>query len=419
MPILIGSGRSGAVDDEAGLTGRSGNGSLIQALRPAAVRATISVLCVGLLAGCTAARHDTVAGGVITVSAAACGSGWQNPAPGVQTLQIHNTSAAVVEVTLVSSSTGAIYARVESIGPGTTRAMPVNVGSGSYAFACSSNNYGDQLGRTFRVPGHVHGGVGVMPVTAAAMNMVTMQSEAYVSRGLAVAVRLTAALAAKIRAGDLVAARAAWLPAHLAWERLGSAYGMFSSFDDEIDGTPFGLPGGVHSPNFTGFYRLEYGLWHGQSAAELTGPTDTLANAVHQLMVAWPGMVLPPDQALGDLALRTHEILEHAMRFQLSGQDDFGSGTTMATAAANIDATVAQLKILRPLLLTRYHDLPALYSWLDRLQRLVNEAKTDHGWVPVSRLSITQRGQIDAAAGQTLELLAPVPVMFEAERPIP
>jgi iron uptake system EfeUOB component EfeO/EfeM len=162
-----------------------------------------------------------------------------------------------------------------------------------------------------------------MPVTALSMNTVTTRSEAYVAGGLAVVARLNRVLAAQIRAGHLAAAQAAWLPAHLAWERLGSAYGMFSSFDAEIDGTPFGLPGDVHGPAFTGFYRLEYGLWHGQSAAQLTGPAEELAVAVHQLQTSWIGMALPPDQTLGDLALRTHEILEHAMWFQLSGQANF------------------------------------------------------------------------------------------------
>jgi len=382
----------------------------------------LGLLVVGLVAGCTGsptAKDAALAANVITVSGTSCGSGWQDPSPGVQTLQIHNISAAVVEVTLVSSSTGAIYARVEGIGPRTTRAMPVDVGSGSYAFECFGHYYGYRVSPTIRVPGHVRGGAGIMPVTAPAMNTVTAKSEAYVAGRLAVVARLTRVLAAQIRAGHLAAARAAWLPAHLAWERLGSAYGMFSSFDAEIDGTPSGLPGGVHSRAFTGFYRLEYGLWHGQSAAELTGPASELAAAVHQLRTSRIGMALPPDQALGDLALRTHEILEHAMRFQLSGQANFGSGTTMATAAANIDATLAQLKILHPLLVTRYRDLPALYRWLDRLRRLVNQAKTSHGWIPVSRLSTTRRQQIDAAAGQTLELLDPIPVMFEAERPIP
>jgi iron uptake system component EfeO len=122
---------------------------------------------------------------------------------------------------------------------------------------------------------------------------------------------------------------------------------------------------------------------------------------------------------VGDLALRTHEILEDAMQNQLSGRDDFGSGTTLATLAAGIDATRAQLGILRPYLAARYPQTQALYRSLDQLQRLVDAERTSAGWTPASELSTGQREQLDAAAGQTVELLAPIPVMFEQERPVP
>jgi iron uptake system component EfeO len=391
-------------------------------MRFRAASTAAGLLAVGLLAGCAGspAAQEVLApaGNVITVSATACGTGWQHPAAGVQTLQIHNVSGGAVEVTLTDSGTGGVYARVEAIGPDTTRPMQVDLGSGEYAFECSGNGYGDRVGRTIEVPGHVGGGVAIMPANVNEVATATTQSRAYVARGLAALAGQTAVLTARIRAGDRAAARAAWLSAHLTFERLGSAYGMFGGFDDEIDGLPDGLPGGVHDPGFTGFYRLEYGLWHGQSAAELTGPADTLHLDVRALITALPGMQLQSPFALSDLALRTHEILEHAMRFQLTGQADFGSGTTLATAAANIDATREQLKILYPLLVTGYRALPALDSWLDRLQRLVDAAHTSRGWTPAAELTAAQREQIDAAAGQALELLAPIPVMFE-DRPIP
>jgi iron uptake system component EfeO len=93
--------------------------------------------------------------------------------------------------------------------------------------------------------------------------------------------------------------------------------------------------------------------------------------------------------------------------------------TTLATAAAGIDATLAQLKILHPLLVGRYPDLPALHGWLDRLQHLIDAADTRRGWRPAADLSTAQREMINAAAGQASELLALIPPMFEAERPIP
>jgi high-affinity iron transporter len=178
-------------------------------------------------------------------------------------------------------------------------------------------NYGDRIGPTIRVGGHVRGGVAILPADATGTLTAVSQSRAYVASGLTSLMGQAGALAAKIKAGDLAAARAAWLSAHLTYERLGSAYGMFGDYDDEIDGLPDGLPRGVNDSGFAGFYRLEYGLWHGQSAAELTGPADRLDRDVSSLEAAFPGMALIPALALGDIALRTHEIMEHALRFQI------------------------------------------------------------------------------------------------------
>ena len=121
----------------------------------------------------------------------------------------------------------------------------------------------------------------------------------------------------------------------------------------------------MHDPDFTGFYRLEYGLWHGQSARQLTGAANKLVADVRALRASGPTMEID----LLDMGLRTHEILENALQFQLTGHDDYGSGTTLATTAANITGTRELLTILRPLLVPRYPGLPAVYSWLDRLQR--------------------------------------------------
>jgi len=356
---------------------------------------------------------------VIHVSATACGTGWKHPTAGVQILQIQNLSTAVVEVQLVNLANGALYADMEGIGPGTTRSMPVDVGSGQYSFICTGQNYGSQTSPTIQIPGRVRGGAGVIALTLDQMNTITGQSRTYVARGLATLVHQTAALAADIQGGDLTAAKAAWLTAHLTWERLGSAYGMFGAYDDSMDGVPFGLPGGVDDPGFTGFYRLEYGLWHGQSAAELAGPASQLAQMARSLQTAWPGIELPTTQAVGDLALRTHEVLEDAMQNQLSGLDDFGSGTTLATFAAGLDATRAQLSILRPYLAARDPQTAALYASLDHLQRLIDAERTGSGWTPARDLTAAQREQLDAAAGQTVELLAALPPIFEQERPIP
>jgi iron uptake system EfeUOB component EfeO/EfeM len=331
----------------------------------------------------------------------------------MQTLHLHNSGTAAAEVDLVDPANGAVYAEVEALGPGTTQPMRVDVGSGSYAFRCLIEDVDPITGPVVRIGGQVRGDPAILPVTSADLITPAHEYHAYVTAGLKVLASQTRVLAADIKAGRLAAARAAWRPAHLTYERLGAAYGTFGDYDTKIDGRPDGLPGGVTDPGFTGFYRVEYGLWHGQNAAQLTGPASRLYRDVLGLQAAFPQMEID----LLDIGLRTHEILENALQFQLTGHDDYGSGTTLATTAANIAGTRELLQILHPLLAARYRGLPSVSFWLNRLQNLISAQRSAGGtWTPVSKLSTTSRQQIDAAASQALQELAPIAVITEPRR---
>jgi iron uptake system EfeUOB component EfeO/EfeM len=208
--------------------------------------------------------------------------------------------------------------------------------------------------------------------------------------------------------GDLVAAKRDWLTAHLQYQTLGAAYGTFGDYDDEIDGRADVT--GVNSPQWTGFYRLEYGLWHGQSATVLTPVAATLAKDVNALLAWWPTQQIP----LSDVGLRTHEILENALEFQLTGHDDYGSGTTLAATLANVQGTRELLALLHPLIAPRYAGLPTVYSGLGTLQSLLDKERRSNGsWVPVAALPTTTREAIDAAAGAVLQSLAPIASITE------
>ena len=384
--------------------------------RPVRVRRVLAgpVLAVTLLAaGLSGCGSQTAAGNVITVSSGACGTGWHQVTPGMQTFQVRNSGTAGAEAYLINPATGAVFAEVSGLGPGTTRPMHLDLGSGSYAFQCFIQDTGTLTGPTVRVGGHHQGAPGVLPVTTDDLLGPARVYHAYVSAGLDTLARQVGLLTRLIRTGRLNAARAAWLRAHLTYERLGAAYGTFGNYDTEIDGRPDGLPRGVSDPAFTGFYRIEYGLWHGQGARQLGGPAATLDRDVLALRRFWPGMEVD----LLDLGLRTHEILENALEFQLTGHDDYGSGTTLATTAANISGTRELLAILRPLLVARDPGLPAVYAGLDKLDSLlVAEQHPGGHWTPVRALGTDRRQQIDAAAGQLLQELAPIAAITEPRR---
>jgi iron uptake system component EfeO len=348
------------------------------------------------------------ASGTISVNSASCGGPWTLAGPGWHTFELYNANDVGGEVDLIDPKTSGIYAEVDQFGPGTTQAMSLDVGSGRYAFRCLFDDADPMTGPTVTVPGHVKGFAATVPVTFNDLVGPAKEYQAYVAAGLKTLAGQTETLASDVQRGNLAAARRDWLPAHLTYETLGAAYGTFGNFDDEIDGRADAL--GVNNPQWTGFYRLEYGLWHGQSAAELAPYAGKLTADVRALLAAWPTMEIP----LIDVGLRTHEILENALEFQLTGHDDYGSGTTLATTLANVSGTRELLSVLRPLLVTRYPGLPAVYTWLDRLQALLEaQHQPDGTWTAVSRLPESSGQQIDAACSQALEELAPIASIAE------
>jgi iron uptake system component EfeO len=344
----------------------------------------------------------------ISFNSASCGSTWTLAKPGWHTFELYNANDVGGEIDLIDPRTSGIYAEVDQLGPGTTQTMSLDVGSGRYAFRCLFEDTDPMTGPTVTVAGHVKGFTATVPVTFNDLVGPAKQYQAYVAAGLKTLVGQTDTLASDVQRGDLTAARRDWLPAHLTYETLGAAYDAFGSFDDEIDGRADAL--GVSNPQWTGFYRLEYGLWHGQSAGELTPYASKLAADVRFLLATWPTTEIP----LIDIGLRTHEILENALEFQLTGHDDYGSGTTLATTLANIQGTRELLSLLHPLLVTRYPGLPGVYTWLDRLQTLLEAEHQPGGtWVPVSQLPVSARQDIDAACSQALQELAPIASIAE------
>ncbi|HEY6787446.1 MAG TPA: EfeM/EfeO family lipoprotein [Trebonia sp.] len=345
---------------------------------------------------------------MITVSDNQCGGTWHVASPGWHTFQINNQGTDGADIDLTNPANGAVYDEIENSGPGTITPMALDVGSGKYAFLCLFSDTNPLVGPTVTVAGDVKGAQAVLPITYNELIPVAKSYQGVLEAGIKVLAGETDTLEAAVKSGNLTAAKSDWLTAHLQYQTLGDAYGAFGDYDTEIDGRADAV--GVNSPQWTGFYRLEYGLWHGQSAAELTPVARTLDSDVHGLLAWWPAQQIP----LSDLGRRAHEVIENGLEFQLTGHDDYGSGTTLAAMLANIQASRTLLNLLKPLLTSRYPGLPPVYTDLDTLQSLLQKEHLPNGWwVPESALPAQTREQLDAACDQALQDLAPIAAITE------
>ncbi|MEU2336248.1 iron uptake transporter permease EfeU [Streptomyces sp. NPDC013172] len=372
-----------------------------------AVPAVVAGLVVAL------ARPKPGGGQTVAVSETECGKGFTAPDPGRRTFQMQNTGDKTSEVYLIDPSTNAVYGEIEGLAPGTTRALVATVAGGTYAWRCVPSGGRAVTSRPVTVSGHGSGAKAVVPVSESDLAAPLKAYKAYVEQGLATLVAGTRTLDADIEGDHLDRARTDWLTAHLTYSSLGAAYGTFEDFDKKINGRADGLAGGVDDQDFAGFHRIEYGLWHGQSAAQLKAPAQALAAAAAGLQKAFPTQHFDP----GDLPLRAHEILENTLQFELTADTDEGSGTNLATADANLAGTRELLTVLEPLLTTRAPKLlPTVDADVDRLQKLLDAEHRGTAWTPVEKLDTVTRQRVSGATGQLLEDLAPVPDLLEIRK---
>ncbi|OLZ74567.1 iron permease [Streptomyces sp. IMTB 2501] len=376
---------------------------------PAAVVAVPAVIA-GLVVAL--ARPKPAGDQTVAVSETECGKGFTAPKPGRQTFQMQNTGSKTSEVYLVDPSTSAVYGEIEGLAPGTTRDLVATVAGGTYAWRCVPTDGKAVTSKSVTVTG---GGATkpVVPVSEQDLAAPLKAYKAYVGQGLTTLVGQARTLADDIQGNHLDKARTDWLTAHRTYSSLGAAYGTFEDFDKKINGRADGLPDGVQDKDFAGFHRIEYGLWHGQSAKDLTGPAQQLVTDATGLQKAFPSQDFDP----GDLPLRAHEILENTLQFELTGDTDEGSGTNLATADANLAGTRELLTVLKPLLTTRAPQLlPTVDADIARVQKLLDAAHGGDHWTGVDKLAPTDRQQLNGATGQLLEDLAPIPDLLEIRK---
>jgi iron uptake system EfeUOB component EfeO/EfeM len=262
--------------------------------------------------------------------------------------------------------------------------------------------------------GNVEGSAAGCDYVPAEVGPMSTYRNLYVVKELATVRADVSALAGAISTGNLAEAESDWLTAHLAWLDIGQddgAYGCFGDLGGEIDGTAAGLVGGTASPQFTGFHKIELDLWGDENLTAAAADTATLQQLMETLVAIPLATELPAtDAGVAGWVLRPHEILEDALRDTLTGDDDYGSGTGLASITADVAAIKQLLGLLAPVLDPLAPDLVARANeQLDAVLAAIDQTEINGTWVAVKDLPSPARERVDAAVGAALETLAPIP----------
>lgn len=415
--------------------------------RIAAVVVVAAALGATLLSAASAdeAHGSTGVGGTaVNVGQNACGSGWAGGAAGRLSFALWNSSSFVEEIQIQDVATKKIFIDVEDLGVDATRSVGLTLPAGSYRFLCLGGADGQAFASpTWKLTGGYSGATtpGLLPATDLDFIGPVDDYSTWVSGQLGNLTGDVATLSAAVSHGKLKRARTAWKVAHRQYLLLGAAYDAFGDRGEAIDSpiTPGVAP--LTDPDLTGFPKLEAVLWNAQPVAAVkrsgltrkqfraekkaarkarkhltsylrtnAAPVATrLASDVDALSRTFNN---PAQPSTTDMGLRSHEILEDALRFGLTGRTDAGAHLTLFDIDTMVDATKAIMSPLRALLVKRDPDLAATDAWLTRLQAYVetfHDPRTD-AWTPYQSLSTAQKRKLEAALSQTLEYLSEVAV---------
>jgi len=154
----------------------------------------------------------------------------------------------------------------------------------------------------------------------------------------------TRAFTEAVKQGDVARAQALYAPTRVNYESIEPIAELFSDLDASIDSREDDHEKGVKSDDFTGFHRIEYGLFEKNSTVGLGDLADKLMSDVEDLQARVDGLTFPPETVVGGAAA----LMEEVAATKVSGEEDRYSHTDLYDFQGNVDGAKEIVELFRP-----------------------------------------------------------------------
>ncbi|MBN9569818.1 MAG: EfeM/EfeO family lipoprotein, partial [Alphaproteobacteria bacterium] len=158
--------------------------------------------------------------------------------------------------------------------------------------------------------------------------------------------KAVAQLAEAIHAGDVEAARKSYSAARLPYRRSDMITARFSDLKNAIDPVADYLAERENDPAFTGFHRIEYGLFARNSTDGLGPVADRLVADIATLNTRIRALRLAPEDLGAGVERQARLLAEGQIR---KGENRYAHGD-LAEFAASLDGMEKSIDLMMPLL---------------------------------------------------------------------
>ncbi|MFJ7265663.1 iron uptake system protein EfeO [Streptomyces sp. NPDC099050] len=306
--------------------------------------------------GCSE-KSDASGDGTIKVAASdsACEVSLKEFPAGKVTIEVENKGSKVTELYVLFPDDRIVTER-ENIGPGTKATITAELKAGDYEIACKPGMKGDGIRQQVKATG---GGAAVKRSPEADAAVAAYRK--YVQEQADETIPKAQAFADAVKAGDVEAAKKAYAPSRIGWERTEPVAESFGDIDPKVDLREDGLEAGQDpEKDWTGWHKLEKSLFEGN---KIDDADKKLAETLMADLAVWQKKVGQAEITPTSMANGAKELLDEVATGKVTGEEERYSHTDLVDFKANVEGAEKAYELLKPVTSTTD---PALTAELDK-----------------------------------------------------
>ncbi|MFJ8268077.1 iron uptake system protein EfeO [Peribacillus asahii] len=207
--------------------------------------------------------------------------------------------------------------------------------------------------------------------------------------------------------GDIEKAKELYAPARMHYERAEPIAEVFGDLDPKIDARE----GDVPEEEWTGYHRIEYGLWEKNTTKGYEEYAKQLMKDVHLLRAKVETVEVTPDL----LVTGAVDLLNEVSTSKVTGEEDRYSHTDLYDFAANVQGAEEIFNLLKDEVKAKDADLAAtIEAQFAQVHSLLDEQKEGDGYKLYTDLTEAEVKKFSQAVDALAEPLSQIGIVTEA-----
>ncbi|MFD5478071.1 iron uptake system protein EfeO [Streptomyces hawaiiensis] len=316
-------------------------------------------------------------------------------------LAVENKGSKVTEVYVLFPDDRVVTER-ENIGPGTKQRVTAEVKAGDYRIVCKPGMKGDGIRRAVKATG------GKTVQRDPRLDSAVAAYRAYVQQQADETLPKAETFAEAVESGDLEAAKKAYAPSRIGWERTEPVAESFGDIDPKVDVREDGLDDGQDpATDWTGWHRLEKALWQDK---KIGTREKELADQLITDLTDWRKRVGKAEITPTSMANGAKELLDEVATGKVTGEEERYSHTDLVDFKANVEGAQKSYDLLKPVakendaaLVT---ELDQQFAALDKLLDRYRPNPTSYDFTSYDKVGKADRKELSDAVNALAEPLS-------------